>query len=125
MKDTNKGPLVTNTEEDEQLHRLIRQVLEEDGAIIPSTPDTVSCAESALERENVSIPKSLLTFAAALKITSKHRMVNCAPISAPTETEVNLARAAREGGDVPLNVEAQMRADRAAAEDLVDGKETH
>lgn len=125
MNRNDKRPVVADADQDEQFNQLVLRALEQDGSLIPSTPDGVARAEPELPNKDAELPASLATFDDALQLASEKRLMNCAPLQMPTGMEENLARAAREGGEVPPQVEAQMRADRAAAEDHADGQGQH
>ena len=125
MKESNKQQVVPDAEQNEQLNRLVFQALERDGSLIPTTPQAVARAEAELDDEDIELPASLADFDSALHLASQKHLMDCTPLQIPTGTEENLARAAREGGNVSPEVEAQMRADRAAAEDHANAKGQH
>jgi hypothetical protein len=119
----NRQQLAGDMEQNEGLHRLIRQALEQDGTFIPTTSTAVARAEAEQENLPIELPASLRTFDDALKLSAEKRVVQCSPLQIPSGTEENLARAAREGGQVSADVEAKMRRDRAAAEGDARAKE--
>jgi len=126
MKEHSDNQVVPDVEQqEEQLNLLVYQALEQDGSLIPTTPEAVARAEAELDNEDLELPATLANFDAALRHASQNHLMNCMPLQIPTGTEENLARAAREGGDVPPEVEAQMRADRAASEDDANAKGQH
>jgi hypothetical protein len=106
----------------EELYRLVHDALELNGSLIPVSPDAVARAETVLENERPQIPSSLATFEQALDRAKQYRHVNCAPLKLTANMEENLARAAREGKDIAADIEAKMRADRAAAEGNANGE---
>jgi hypothetical protein len=116
MNESAKKTSPSDIEQDQQLHRLIHRALEQDGSLIPVSPEAVARVEAELEKEEFDLPACLSTFEKALERASENRNVKCIPLKLTASMEENLARAARDGGDIPPEVEARMRADRAAAE---------
>jgi len=122
MNESAKKTSPGDIEQDQQLHRLIHRALEQDGSLIPVSPEAVARVEAELEKEELDMPASLSTFDKALERASENRNVKCVPLKLTSRMEEKLARAARDGGDIPPEVEARMRADRAAAEGGSDAK---
>jgi hypothetical protein len=122
MKEPARKIVPDDVEQDQQLHRLVHLALERDGSLIPISPQGVAQAEDELDDEDNEVPVSLSTFDKALKRANENRGVKCVPLKITTSMEENLARAARDGGDVAPEVEARMRADRAVAEGNSDAK---
>jgi hypothetical protein len=106
---------------DEQMERLVFEYLRYTGKIIPQTPEDVARVEELLKPESTVPPERLrdasLIFSSPSVAPPKVLMIPAHPDPA---TAQNLARAAREGGKVSPEVEAEMRKDRERAEREVD-----
>lgn len=87
------------------------------GWIIPTTEADVAYAEAMLCREVVELPEELKDPYQILdSIDADCLPIQAAPVPRDAQVEENLARAAREGGDIQPEIEQQMRRDRQAAE---------
>lgn len=107
---------------EDEVERLVYDAMRSSGWLPPETEEDVARAEEELAREPVPLPEDLKDPSAVIQ-----RLTRCEPRSplglpSSAETEGNLARAAREGGEIPEEAEERMRADREAAEREADGK---
>lgn len=111
---TNEHPKRDNADE---MSRELDSALRILGLGMPRTVEEVAAAEKELEKERITLPCSLLDSQAVLT----RRPSRVLPIR-PHQNEgddaarQNLARAAREGGDIPPEIEERMRRDRKKAE---------
>lgn len=103
---------------EEDLHRALRL----EGLLVPETEEEVCAAEA--QNLGDAPPLELRDPYAVLKRVRGRRR-NAVPSggAGSPETEENLARAAREGGKIPPDVERLMRGDREAAERKKYGNE--
>lgn len=104
-------------ESDDKAERALFDALCEAGWIAPQTLEDVRRAEAELAGHAVPLPPELrdtdAVFHGANRSRTEAEVTNKA---ARIEAERNLARAAREGGQIPPEVEERMRHDREAAE---------
>jgi hypothetical protein len=101
----------------EKIEREVFKTLERLGWSIPLSEDEVARAEKEQEKNPVELPKGMEDPTRLLeKIKTSPPVVTNSP-SVPKFTEENLARAAREGGEITPDVEERMRQDRKEAED--------
>jgi hypothetical protein len=111
---------------DAQTERLLYEHYCRTGKVIPQTPEDVARAEAEDAKSKVELPARLrnpqLFGAAPCEPSSK-------PLRFPAHSTApiaqNLARAAREGGTIPAEVEARMELDRAKAELDADKDDGH
>jgi hypothetical protein len=114
------GDKKTNIERQEkserQLDELMREAMVCLGWLIPTTPEAVARAEAELDEESIELPESLQDPYVLLDATVRPRSTT--PVRQPSNDDIVqcLARAAREGKDIPAEVEEQMRKDRERAE---------
>jgi hypothetical protein len=117
-KRSGTGSTVHLKDLEEQLNAVMRAL----GLQIPTTDDEVRHAEIELAASGAELP-------AALRDPSfLYRKLDCdaaldavqAEFSANDQTVSNLARAAREGGDISETVETAMRRDRQQSERQAD-----
>ncbi|MCI0458581.1 MAG: hypothetical protein L0Z62_16580 [Gemmataceae bacterium] len=101
--------------DEQKLERLAFETLKSLGWLIPQTPADVARAEAELASDSVELPESLRDPFAILD-TCPPKRPEPAPATPDEETAELLARAAREGGEIPPEVEERMRQDRAKAE---------
>jgi hypothetical protein len=87
------------------------------GWTMPKTASEVAAAEARLAREQIVLPESLLDADAVLQ-RRPGRVLPFRPHAEKTGDVAleNLSRAAREGGEIPPDVEQAMREDRERAE---------
>lgn len=89
------------------------------GLGVPHTVEEVAAAEAWLKKHGVALPASLLDLDGVFSGTKK-KTLKLVPRDGESATFQNLARAAREGGEIPREVEERMKEDRERAER--DGK---
>jgi hypothetical protein len=122
MKKQVKKMVADDAEHDQELHRLVHWALEQDGSLIPISPEAVARVEAELESEEIDLPDTLSTFEKALERASENRRSKCLPLKLTNNVEENLARAARDGGEISPEVETRMRSDRATAESDINAR---
>lgn len=109
----NNGPLQSKVNVERHVFDAMRSL----GWIIPTTEEDVAFAEAMLSREVVELPEELKDPYPILEsIDADCPPIPAAPVPRDAQVEENLARAAREGGDIQPEIEQQMRRDRQAAE---------
>ena len=105
---------------DEDFDRLIHMTLRMRGLLMPISIEDVAQAEAEIESNDIQLPESLrdpLSF-----LNSSRQKENVLRFPRPEEGSVeqevteSLARAAREGGDIPAEIQERMRKDRQDAE---------
>lgn len=96
---------------------LLDTILRQKGLTIPTTPDEVALAEAEIDEENVHLPESLQN---PLAFLHKERQSNLLHFSQPQqgndEFREELARVARDGGEISEEIADRMRRDRLEAE---------
>lgn len=97
---------------------IIRRAMLELKWVIPTTPEEVELAESHLNADLPQLPPELANPLDVLERTSSPSAQCSHPLVPPNDTTVqeNLARAAREGGKIPADVQERMKQDRDDAE---------
>jgi hypothetical protein len=101
----------------EELEQLVYEALMERGWIIPQTEGDVSRAEAKMAVEDREKPlRELCDPAVVLSQSQTEGGTVTALQPADLETSELLARAARAGKDIPLEVDERMRRDREMAE---------
>jgi|SRR5579883_1320989 len=101
---------------DDDADRLIYEAFCVGGAFVPQTPEEVARAEADFDEESVELPDSLRD---PLSILKRKNAPRTEPRRSPhiDQSAVDsLACAARNGGDVSLDVEAAMNKDEEDAE---------
>ena len=95
------------------------------GWAIPESEADVRRAEEALADGPAALPESLCDPAAAWRRAERTDApgVRIAPFPSAGEAAENLARAARDGGEIPPEIEEILRRDRRAAEEELDRNE--
>ena len=97
----------------------VHQAMRSLGWTVPQCEDDVQQAETELSASAAPLPESLSDAATVFNCCeAASGLANIAPqcfLSDP-EIEDNLARAARQGGEIPPGIEDRMRRDRRAAE---------
>ncbi|KPK85459.1 MAG: hypothetical protein AMJ81_03545 [Phycisphaerae bacterium SM23_33] len=95
----------------------MHQALKSMGWAVPEAEDEVRRAEAELAQSPAALPESLADAAAVFEARAggpdEARVVS---FPAEAASEDHLARAAREGGPIPSEIEERMRRDREAAE---------
>lgn len=105
------------------LGKLIHAALGEQGLNLPETADEIARAEEELAVSPPKLPVRLQDPMGFLAPRPAQRLIPPARPLPVSDVESDLARAAREGGDISTEVEAKMRADRLRAEaDAKSGK---
>ncbi len=101
----------------DQLERDVFEALWQEGWVLPETEEEVRRAEADLESVPVVLPPELSSPCNALKrMGQPSRFKSLASPGEDNQIESDLARAAREGGTIPPDVEQKMRKDRQEAE---------
>lgn len=110
-------------QEDEiQFEKDLHSALRLEGILLPETEAEVSAAEA--QNCGAAPPLELRDAYAVLKRARGRRRKAVPTVgAASSETEENLARAAREGGKIPPDVERVMQRDRETAERKKYGSE--
>jgi hypothetical protein len=101
---------------DTDADRLVYEAFCVGGAFVPQTPEEVARAEGELDEEKVELPASLRD---PLAILRRKNAPRTQPRRAPHVDQSaadNMACAARNGGEIPPEVEAAMDRDEADAE---------
>ncbi len=114
---TEKQPVKPKQElTDNDADRLIYESFCVEGAFVPQTPEEVARAEASFDEDLVELPVSLRDPLAILKGMSSPRKA-ARPSPHVDESAVdNLACAARNGGEIPPEVEKVMDQDEEATE---------
>ena len=109
--------------EDGNLERDVHCALKATGWLTPETEQDVEAAQAELASAAVSLPDALQDAEAVFAGESDRASIGEAPLAFTGDVDVerNLARAAREGGPIPTEIERIMREDRLAAERELDG----
>jgi hypothetical protein len=99
------------------LLRDVHEALKSAGWAMPQSEDDVRRAEGRIAESPAALPEALRDPAGAVE-----RAARPEPLALPPGRQAaeNLARAAREGGEVPPEIEEIMRRDRRAAEEAFD-----
>ncbi|MFN0157048.1 MAG: hypothetical protein ACKVRP_03125 [Bacteroidota bacterium] len=95
----------------------VYKALQTRGWVIPKTEEEVCLAESELKEHEVKLPSMLANPEAVwTRIKRTMRLVPGRSQDEPDTIEENLARAARERGNITPEIEKRMRQDREQAE---------
>ena len=99
---------------DSEVHEALRSL----GWVAPECEDDVRRAETELSASAAPLPESLIDAATvfAPKAACGFAKVLSPCFPSDPQTEDNLARAARQGGEIPPEIEEKMRRDRQDAE---------
>ena len=101
----------------EDIERVVFDAMRAGGWILPQTPEDVLRAEEELAESPVELPKSLAgPFALPAAPRGLVRLGGQLASPRDVNLEQSLSQAAREGGEIPLEVREQMQKDREAAE---------
>ena len=110
-----------------QKHDGVNDALEQDvhGAMkslhwaVPESEADVRLAEAELSASAISLPEALSDAPAVLDGKAACGVADVKSFAFPSDptSEENLARAAREGGKIPPEIEERMRRDRQSAEE--------
>lgn len=104
-------------ENTKDLERKIYATLRAKGLIIPITAEEVLDAEALMKGNMIELPEELRDPEVILNRSKQKLSIKFSPLSSSNkETEENLARAAREDGNISPEIEERMRKDREAAE---------
>lgn len=105
----------------DEVDMLIHNAMRAAGWVLPKTPQEIELAEKALTEQPVNLPERLVDPYAVLDRSSKAIRLGAEfPGPQSISAEQNLAQAAREGGEIPPDVQEQMKQDRQAAKDDAD-----
>jgi hypothetical protein len=104
--------------DDGTLEREIYRAMRAEGWLAPETIPEVLAAEKSLENHQVDVSDtSFERLRARLRRSGTGQLVQMkAPRTVPSDFSANLARAAREGGELSPEIELAMKRDRDAAE---------
>jgi hypothetical protein len=113
-KKENKGTKLDGGKLESDIYRAMRA----EGWLAPETIPEVLAAEKTLEDEQINISDaSFERLRERLRRSGTGQLIQLRnPSLAPSDISDNLARAARDGGDVSPEVELRMKKDRDAAE---------
>ena len=106
----------------DQLERDVFEALRQKGWIPPETEEEVRLTEADLGGTPVPLPPELSDPANALRRAGQPMRFKAPSGIEDQQIESDLARAAREGGTIPADVEERMRQDRQEAERKQDEK---
>jgi|SRR5215213_95695 len=103
---------------DDELDRKIYDAMRLKGWVIPQTVEDVLRAEAELDDEGCDdLPAELMDpYAILRRETARPIKVRPLHSAGDREAEKHLARAARDGGEIPPEIEERMKRDRATAE---------
>lgn len=113
-KKENKGTKLDGGRLEREIYRAMRA----EGWLAPETIPEVLAAEKSLEVEQINVSDaSFERLRARLRRSGTGQLIQLkSPSFAASDFSDNLARAARDGGDVSPEVELRMKKDRDAAE---------
>jgi hypothetical protein len=94
----------------------VGRALKSMGWTLPQSEAAVAAAEQRLAAEPAVLPDVLGDPKAVFETPSRHAPEPALPPPRDSEIDATLARAAREGGTIPQEIEQRMRRDREAAE---------
>ena len=105
--------------------RDVHEALKSLGWVVPESEHDVRQAEEDLAESRIGLPESLTDAAAVFERKAARGFANVSPLCSPLDrqSEQDLARAARQGGPIPPEMEERMRRDRKAAEDAFEQEE--
>ena len=112
-------PRASKQNPEEDAAPLVHDTLAEMGRLVPQTEDDAAAAEQRLRDSPIELPESLRDADAVLRRT-EGSPPSPVPFPGNADVEATLARAAREGGAIPPEIEQIMRRDREAAEAELD-----
>lgn len=96
------------------------------GWLFPETPWEVEKIEKELEHNRVTLPGSISDATKAYNLMQRSLNTDLLKIHSTNSTNedirINLAHAAREGGDISEDLAERMRKDRKKARDEMNGK---
>lgn len=95
---------------------LLYAALLKKGLRLPFTADEVAAAERDLAEHGVTLPSSLAEPPDFHSPPRPIKLVADKSLGRPADLEEDMARAAREGGEITEDVEEKMKQDRLAAE---------
>ena len=114
IKKNNSKDEFENTKD---LERKIYATLRSKGLIIPITAQEVLDAEAMMKGNMIELPEELRDPEVILNRSKQKLSIKFSPLSSSNkEMEENLARAAREDGNISPEIEERMRKDREVAE---------
>jgi hypothetical protein len=99
---------------------LVHRALVKKGLCLPVTEGEVAAAEQDLAKHPMKLPASLAELPDFLSPSRPLRPRFAGFVREPTELEDEMARAAREGGEITPDLEEKMRRDRLEAESKSD-----
>ncbi len=105
------------------LGELVQSALLKKGLRLPVTEEEVAAAEEELAKNDVKLPAELAETPDLLSPPPPVRPRSLTHIGEPPDLEQEMARAAREGGQITPETEEKMRLDRLAAESESDDSE--
>ena len=114
IKKNNSKDEFENTKD---LERKIYATLRSKGLIIPITAQEVLDAEAMMKGNMIELPEELRDPEVILNRSKQKLSIKFSPLSSSNkEMEENLARAAREDGNISPEIEERMKKDREVAE---------
>jgi hypothetical protein len=118
MANKNKEPAPSDKGREADVHQALRSL----GWVTPECEDDVRRAEAELSGNATPLPESLTNAGAVFKDKAAGGLADVKPVSFSADPVAgeNLARAARQGGKVPPEIEDRMHRDRQEAERELD-----
>ncbi len=108
---------------DPGLEREVHDALKRLGWVIPQSEDQVRAAEAEQAGRGAPLPASIADPAKVLGRRPGGAELKLSVFQPGPADQENLARAAREGGKIPPEIEERMRRDRQAAEEAFEREE--
>ncbi|MGH1362751.1 MAG: hypothetical protein ACRBF0_04285 [Calditrichia bacterium] len=115
MRYSKKGPIVKSPISEKKLYELFQN----ENLVFPKNKEEVAKAERRMEEKKYTLPTDLQEPTKLLRLLRNNtRQDKClkSETTPNPEVEENMARAAREGGNISPEIEAIMQRDRAKAE---------
>ena len=117
-----KKPHTPQNQDNPKLESDVYHAIKAVGWVVPENEHDVARAETALSATPADLPEALQHPREVFNRQADHDVTIVKPLTgSPTpDVETNLARAARQGGPIPSEIEQRMHRDRQAAEDAMD-----
>ena len=110
------------SKEDESFEKGWLNALRRFGYVFPSTQDELDALEKELAKSKLQFPKHLEDPFEVMRRAEAGTLKTMGDYRDPS-IEENLARAAREGGEIPDDVNERMKKDRHSAEESAEDAE--
>jgi len=123
---TDRKPDKREADGSDDLEREVDEAMTSLGWKVPQTEDEVLRAEAELAENPAPLPDELTDPAEVFDRAPGQTEAGTGPLLFPTDQDIeaDLARAARDGGPIPPEIEEVLRRDREAAErEFDDGEE--